>query len=117
MYIQLLAGEFCKDIQFFYKCIQLRNPFFHKLSLLLHALIQIIEWSSVTQAVQQNRLGAPCKRVILVLLKLLGDEITINAYNDLNDQLWNAHKHKVPILKDKTVQFFSNFSGNSMTIN
>lgn len=39
MYVQLLAGEFCKDIEFFYKCIQLRNPFFQKLSLLLHALI------------------------------------------------------------------------------
>ena len=48
MYIQLLAGEFCKDIEFFYKCIQLRNPFFQKLSLLLHALIDIIEWDSIT---------------------------------------------------------------------
>lgn len=39
MYIQLLATEFCKDIEFYYKCIQLRNPFFQKMSLLLHALI------------------------------------------------------------------------------
>ncbi len=39
MFVQLLACEFCKDIEFYYKTIQLRNPFFQKLSLLIHALI------------------------------------------------------------------------------
>jgi hypothetical protein len=42
MFIQLLAIEFYKDIEFFYKCIQLRNPFFQKISLFLRALIEII---------------------------------------------------------------------------
>jgi len=44
MFVQLLACEFCKDIEFYYKTIQLRNPFFQKLSLLIHALIEIIQW-------------------------------------------------------------------------
>lgn len=117
MYVQLLAGEFCKDIQFFYKCIQLRNPFFHKLSLLLHALIEIIEWHTITDAVAENRINQPYKRVILLLLRLLGDNIEINSFNDLNEQLWLVHKHKIPTLKQKVTQFFSNFSGNAMTIN
>ena len=72
MYIQLLAGEFCKDIEFFYKCIQLRNPFFQKLSLLLHALIDIIEWDSITEMVNANNINIALKRVLMLLMKFLG---------------------------------------------
>jgi hypothetical protein len=39
MFIQLMACEFCKEIEFYYKLIQLRNPFFQKVSLLMHALL------------------------------------------------------------------------------
>lgn len=85
MYVQLLAGEFCKDIEFFYKCIQLRNPFFQKLSLLLHALIEIIEWESINIAVEQNTINMPFKRVLIVFLKLLGEDISINSFNDLTE--------------------------------
>lgn len=100
MYIQLLAGEFCKDIEFFYKVIQLRNPFFHKLSLLLHALIEITEWEAVTQAAADNSINLPLKRVLLILMKLLGDNLQFNSINQLNEpELWNQNRHKVPALK------------------
>ncbi len=44
MLSQLLASEFCKEIELYFKLLQLRNPFYQKLSLLLHALIEIIQW-------------------------------------------------------------------------
>jgi hypothetical protein len=44
MYSQLLAAELCKDIEFYYKLLQMRNPFYQKMILLLHALIELIQW-------------------------------------------------------------------------
>lgn len=50
-------------------------------------------------------------------MKLLGDNISMNVFNDLNEDLWQQNKHKVSNLKERAVQFFSNFSGNAMSIN
>ena len=47
MYSQLMVGEFCKEIEFCYKVLQMRNPFYQRLSILLHALIELIEWETL----------------------------------------------------------------------
>ena len=118
MYVQLLVGEFCKDIEFYYKCIQLRNPFFHKLSLLLHALIEIIEWETVNDSVTNNTISLPLKRVLLIFLKLMGENVVFSNINHLNEeQLWLQHKDKVVELKEKVCAFFSTLSGTGMSIN
>ena len=101
MYIQLLACEFCKDIEFYYKCIQLRNPFFQKLSLLMHALIEIIEWNTLTEALATNTINFALKRVLLVFLRLLGEDIKMDRINDLTEEVWEEQKSKIPSLKEK----------------
>jgi hypothetical protein len=45
MYFQLLVSEFRKDLEFCYKCFQLRDPLYQKLSVLMHAIIEIIDWN------------------------------------------------------------------------
>lgn len=101
MYVQLLAGEFCKDIEFFYKLIQLRNPFFQKLSLLLHALIEIIDWNVLNEMNETNSMNLVLKRVLLVLLRLLGDPIDVSSINAISEEVWAQHRHKVPQIKDR----------------
>lgn len=72
MFIQLLACEFCKDIEFYYKMIQLRNPFFQKLSLLIHALVEIVQWDNLILAITNNTISLQMKRVVIIILKLTG---------------------------------------------
>ena len=72
MFVQLLACEFCKDIEFYYKTIQLRNPFFQKLSLLIHALIEIINWETANNMISSNNLPLQLKRVLMIILRLIG---------------------------------------------
>jgi hypothetical protein len=79
--------------------------------------VEIIEWERVDEAVQNNRVNSPFKRVLLVFLKLIGEGIMINSFNDLTEELWQQHKHKVSNIKEKVSQFLSNNNGNSMSIN
>lgn len=72
MFVQLLACEFCKDIEFFYKLIQLRNPFFQKFSLLIHALIEIIQWDNVYESIRTNSITIQLKRIMIIILRLIG---------------------------------------------
>jgi len=72
MFVQLLACEFCKDIEFYYKTIQLRNPFFQKLSLLIHALIEIINWDTANNLISSNNIPLQLKRVLMITLRLIG---------------------------------------------
>ena len=116
MYVQLLACEFCKDIEFYYKCIQLRNPFFQKLSLLMHALIEIIEWNFLTEALATNSISFSLKRVLLVLMKLMGEEIKMDHINDMTEEVWEQNKEKVNTLKERVTTFFTNLSGTNISI-
>ena len=108
MLSQLLASEFCKEIELYFKLLQLRNPFYQKLSLLLHALIEIIQWDNVTVAIETNTIGMPLKRVLVVLLKLLGESIPIGHFHEISEALWEEHKPKALLIRQKVVEFFSN---------
>ena len=108
MLSQLLASEFCKEIELYFKLLQLRNPFYQKLSLLLHALIEIIQWDNVTVAIETNTIGMPLKRVLVVLLKLLGESIPIGHFNEISEALWEERKPKALLIRQKVVEFFSN---------
>lgn len=92
MLSQLLASEFCKEIEFHFKMLQLRNPFYQKLSLLLHALIEIIQWENVVTAIETNNVSMPLKRVLIILLKLIGENIPITHFNDITETLWLQYK-------------------------
>jgi hypothetical protein len=50
----------------------------------------------------ENRINGPLKRVLLVLMKLLGEEIGIGGFGDLTEELWEMHKHKVEGLQQRT---------------
>ena len=117
MYTQLLACEFCKDIEFFYKTIQLRNPFFQKLSLLIHALIEVIQWDTVYQAINANTLTLQTKRILLIILRLTGEAIELPTLNAINDAFFDQHKGKLLNLKERAAAFFSSLSGSDMNIN
>jgi hypothetical protein len=99
MFIQLLACEFCKDIEFFYKTIQLRNPFFQKISLLIHALIEIINWEIVGNLIRTNTLSLHMKKLLVILLRLIGEEIPLTNLNALNDAFYDQHKEKLTNIK------------------
>jgi hypothetical protein len=64
--------------------LQLRSPFFQKLNLLLHALVELIEWDEIVVGLQEERINLPFKRVLLIFLKLIGEDIPIKYFNDLN---------------------------------
>ena len=85
MFVQLLACEFCKDIEFFYKLIQLRNPFFQKLSLLIHALIEIISWDVIANNIASNTINLQMKRVLMILLRLMGEQLPFTNLNSITD--------------------------------
>lgn len=117
MFIQLLACEFCKDIEFFYKLIQLRNPFFQKFSLLIHALIEIIQWENVYESIRANNLTIQLKRIMIIILRLIGQPIDLPPLNAINDAFFDLHKSKLFNLKEKVTLFFSTLSGSDLTIN
>ena len=116
MFVQLLACEFCKDIEFFYKTIQLRNPFFQKLSLLIHALIEIIQWENVYQSIQNNTLSLQLKRILIIILRLTGEDIPLTSLNAINDEFFNLYKDRLMNLKERAATFFSTLAGSDMTI-
>lgn len=117
MFVQLLACEFCKDIEFYYKTIQLRNPFFQKISLLIHALIEIINWEIVNNLINTNTLSLQLKRILIILLRLLGEQIPLTNLNAITDAFYDNYKDRLTNLKDKISQFFSNLSGSDLSIN
>lgn len=117
MFVQLLACEFCKDIEFFYKTIQLRNPFFQKLSLLIHALIEIIQWDNVYAAINNNTLSLQLKRILMIVLRLIGEPIPLLTLAAINDAFFDQHKHRLVGLKEKVTHFFSTLSGSDLSIN
>lgn len=83
MLSQLLASEFCKEIELNFKILQLRNPFYQKLSLLIHALIEIIQWDSIYLAVENNSVQTPLTRVLLVIMKMIGMDVPIRQFSDM----------------------------------
>lgn len=115
--MQLLACEFCKDIEFYYKLIQLRNPFFQKLSLLIHALIEIINWELIANYINTNTLNLQLKRVLIILFRLMGEQLPFTSLNSLTDAFFEEHKSKFINLKEKTSQFFTTLSGSDLSIN
>ena len=117
MFVQLLACQFCKDIEFYYKIIQLRNPFFQKISLLIHALIQIISWELITNYINANTLNLQLKRVLVLLFRLMGEQLPFTNLSSITDAFFDEHKHKFTNIKEKVSQFFSTLSGSDLSIN
>jgi hypothetical protein len=117
MFVQLLACEFCKDIEFYYKTIQLRNPFFQKISLLIHALIEIISWDSVNTLVQGNQASLQLKRIMMILLRLIGEPVPFTNLASITEAFYEQHKHRLANIKDKVSLFFSNLSGSDLSVN
>ena len=62
----------------------------------MHALIEIIEWNTLTEALLTNSINFALKRVLLVFLKLLGEDIKMDRINDLTEEVWEQHKNKIP---------------------
>lgn len=65
----------------------------------MHALLEIIQWNSLTEALNNGTISTALKRVLLVLLKLLGEDIKVDRVNDLTEEVWEAHREKVHNLK------------------
>jgi hypothetical protein len=42
------------------------------MSLLIHALIEIIQWDTIYLAIENNTLSIQIKRVLIIMLKLTG---------------------------------------------
>lgn len=70
---QIILSEFCKDIEEYYKLIQLRNLIYQKLTLLMHALSELIDWQLISTLVESGEISPALKKVIMVLLKLIGE--------------------------------------------
>jgi hypothetical protein len=69
------------------------------LSLLIHALIEIIQWDTVYQSIQTNTLTLQLKRILLIILRLTGEQIPLTSLNALNEAFFEQHKHKLLNLK------------------
>ena len=65
----------------------------------MHALMEIIQWDSLREALNNGTISTALKRVLLVLLKLLGEDIKVDRVNDLTEEVWEAHREKVENLK------------------
>jgi ABC-type uncharacterized transport system permease subunit len=65
----------------------------------MHALLEIIQWDSLREALNNGTISTALKRVLLVLLKLLGEDIKVDRVNDLTEEVWEAHREKVENLK------------------
>ena len=74
---QILLREVCCDIEEFYKLIQLRNLVYQKMTLLMHALAELIDWELIRTMVESGEISQPVKRVVMVLLKLIGENGTV----------------------------------------
>lgn len=117
MFVQLLACEFCKDIEFYYKTIQLRNPFFQKISLLIHALIEIINWDSVRNLISSATLPLQLKRIFMILLRLIGEPMPFTTLSSISETFYDDHRSKLDNIKEKLSNFFSSLSGSDLSIN
>lgn len=85
--------------------------------MLIHALIEIINWEIVANLINTNTLSLQLKRVMIILLRLIGEPIPITNLNSITDAFYDQHKDKLTNLKEKISQFFSNLSGSDLSIN
>lgn len=79
--------------------------------------MEIIQWDLVSDNINNNvNLPLVTKRTLLVILRLLGEPIELISVNNLNDALFDIHKHKVIDLKARAANFFNHMQSNNMTI-
>lgn len=83
----------------------------------MHALMDIIQWDTLAESLNNGTISMALKRVLLVLLKLLGEDVKVDRVNDLTEEVWNTHQHKIVSLKERVSQFFTNLNGTNMSIN
>lgn len=68
---QILVEDRNQEIDMLYLCVQLRVPFFKKLNLLLQAIVELIDWESITEMVNSQTVCLTLKRVLMLLLKYI----------------------------------------------
>lgn len=83
---------------------------------MLHALIEIIQWDSVVTSITSNSISMPLKRVLIVLLKLIGEDIPLNHFNEITEVLWQQQIPKALNIRQKVVDFFSNLNTTVLSI-
>lgn len=57
------------------------------------------------------------KKLLLVLLLLLGERLPIANINSITDSVWDTYKHLTLTIKDKIQSYFGNLSNTVLSIN
>lgn len=80
-------------------------------------MIEIINWEIVGNLIRTNTLSLQLKRVLIILLRLIGEQIPITNLNSISEAFYEQFKDRLTNLKEKVAQFFSNLSGSDLSIN
>jgi hypothetical protein len=58
----------------------------------MHALLEIIQWDKIYESIESNTIVPQLKKVLIILLKLLGEEINTPSLNSITEEIWVQHK-------------------------
>jgi hypothetical protein len=64
-----------------------------------------------------NTLSLQLKRILIIILRMTGEQIPLTNLNAINDAFFDQYKHLLLNLKDRVALFFSALSGSDLTIN
>lgn len=81
-----MAADLCKEIEKEFKLVHLRNPFRSKLSLLMKAITELINYEELSQIIMdEEKITIRDKRIIVTIFKILG-MINLNMNTNQNPQ-------------------------------
>ena len=56
------------------------------------------------------------KKVLIILLKLVGEEISITNMNSITDEIWNQNKEKILLIKQRVSTFLNILNSSVLSI-
>lgn len=66
--------------------------------------------------IRTNTLSLQLKKLLVLLLRLIGENIPLSTLNSLNDAVYEQHKDKLTNIKERVAGFFSSLSGSDLSI-
>ena len=82
----------------------------------MHALIEIIQWDKLNESISNNTIIPQLKKVLIILLKLLGEDIVAPNLNAITEEMWLQHKDKILTLKQRIAHFLNNIESSGLSI-
>jgi len=86
---QVIAADLCNDIEMNFKLMSIKTPFYHKVGILMKAIIELIEWENLLPKLLDENLDIRIKFLVITFLKFIGVDVKIDKLSDFQEEHWN----------------------------